>query len=60
MASFFLLERHLQRMKDSATYFGFCFPEAEIRAKLDHIAAAHAEGSWKIRLLVSRSGEVVH
>ena len=56
--AFFLLERHLQRMKDSATYFGFCFPEAEIRAKLDHIAAAHAEGSWKIRLLVSRSGEV--
>ena len=56
--SFFLLERHLDRMKASATYFGFCFPEAKIRAELDRIAAAHTHGSWKTRLLVSRSGEV--
>ena len=56
--SFFLLERHLERMKHSATYFGFYFPEAEIRSKLEHIVADHAEGSWKIRLLVSRNGEV--
>ena len=55
---FFLLERHLQRMKDSGTYFGFCFPEGEVRSKLDQIAAGHAEGCWKIRLLLSRSGAV--
>lgn len=54
--SFFLLERHLDRMKASATYFGFCFPEAKIRTELDLIAAAHAHGGWKTRLLLSRSG----
>lgn len=56
--SFFLLERHLDRMKASATYFGFCFPEAKIRSELERIAVTHAQGSWKTRLLVSRSGEV--
>lgn len=56
--SFFLLERHLDRMKESATYFGFSFPEAKIRAELDRIAASHTDGSWKTRLLVSRSGEI--
>ena len=53
---FFLLERHLDRMKASATYFGFCFPEAKIRTELDLTAAAHAHGGWKTRLLLSRSG----
>ena len=56
--NFFLLERHLDRMKASATYFGFCFPEAQIRTELDRLAAAQAHGSWKTRLLVSRSGGI--
>src|SRR5687768_1528572 len=56
--SFFLLERHLDRLKASATYFGFCFPEAKIRSELERIAAAQAHGSWKTRLLVSPSGQV--
>ncbi len=56
--SFFLLERHLARMKASATYFGFSFPEARIRFELERIARANAHGSWKTRLLVSRGGEV--
>ena len=56
--SFFLLERHLDRMKASAAYFGFCFPEVKIRADLDEIAAGHTQKSWKVRLLVSRTGEV--
>jgi para-aminobenzoate synthetase/4-amino-4-deoxychorismate lyase len=53
-----LLERHLDRMKASAAYFGFSFPEAKIRSELERIAAAHAQGSWKTRLLVSRNGGV--
>ena len=56
--SFFLFERHLERMKASATYFGFYFLEEKIRSELEQIAASHQSGSWKVRLLVSRSGEV--
>ena len=56
--SFFLLERHLARMKASAAYFGFCFPEGKIRSDLDKVAAGHPEESWKVRLLVSHTGEV--
>ena len=55
---FFLLERHLDRLKASASYLGFCFPEAKIRIELDRTAADQAQGSWKTRLLVSRGGEV--
>ncbi|MDQ3472832.1 MAG: aminodeoxychorismate synthase component I, partial [Acidobacteriota bacterium] len=55
---FFLLERHLDRMKASAAYFGFSFPEAKIRSELTRIAGVHAHGIMKTRLLVSRCGEV--
>ena len=54
----YLLERHLARMKASADYFGFCFCEERIRNELSGAAAAHPEGSWKVRLLNSRSGEI--
>jgi para-aminobenzoate synthetase/4-amino-4-deoxychorismate lyase len=45
-------------MKASAAYFGFCFAEAKVRFELEQIAHRHLHGSWKVRLLVSRSGEV--
>lgn len=54
----FLLQRHLERMKASADYFGFCFKEPELLSSLDQIASAHPQGSYKIRLLVSRGGEI--
>jgi len=54
----FLMQRHLERMKASAGYFGFCFPERQIRSSLDEVAAAHPQGSWKIRLLVERGGMI--
>lgn len=54
----FLLQRHLQRMKASAEYFGFGFSEKEVYSSLDQFAAARPEGSYKIRLLVSRRGEI--
>jgi para-aminobenzoate synthetase / 4-amino-4-deoxychorismate lyase len=56
--SFVLLERHLARMRASAEYFGFRFFEAEIRKELNKTIAEHSSGSWKIRLLVSRKGNV--
>jgi len=54
---FYLLERHLQRMKASAEYFGFTFREKEIQDELERVGAQRGSGKWKVRLLVSRRGE---
>lgn len=57
-ANYFLLDRHLNRLKSSARYFGFNFSEAEIVAALNINASAHPTGSWKTRLLLSKAGFV--
>ena len=54
---YFLLRRHLERMKSSADYFGFRFAETEISAELQRVAATKPGGRWKIRLFLSRNGE---
>ena len=54
---FYLLARHLQRMKASAEYFGFSFREKEILDELARVCAQRRSGKWKVRLLVSRHGE---
>ncbi len=53
---YFLLERHIDRMKTSAAYFGFPFDEETLR---DLMAAkeSHFNGSsLRIRLVMNRSG----
>lgn len=54
---FYLLDRHLRRMKASAEYFGFNFREEEILNELDRVRGQRGSGKWKVRLLVSRRGE---
>jgi para-aminobenzoate synthetase/4-amino-4-deoxychorismate lyase len=54
----FLLQRHVERMRASAEYFCFRFPEAEIYSKLGGVATDKAQGRWKVRLLLSRTGEI--
>ena len=52
---YFLLEKHLARMRDSAGYFDFPFPDGAIQSRLD--AAAAAFGSpQRVRFLLDRSG----
>lgn len=55
---FFLLERHIRRMKASAAYFGFEFNESALTSRLEKVAADHASGRWKVRLLSSKTGEL--
>lgn len=55
---FYLLNRHLQRMKASAEYFGFTFPENEILDELDRLRTQRGSGKWKVRLLLSRRGQI--
>ncbi|MBJ6726976.1 aminodeoxychorismate synthase component I [Geomesophilobacter sediminis] len=52
---YFLLERHLKRLEESATYFGFPFPVAEARDLLEAQARGW-EGRNKVRLLLFPDG----
>jgi para-aminobenzoate synthetase/4-amino-4-deoxychorismate lyase len=54
-AGFDLLERHLQRMRESAEYFEFECDERRIREELSG-AVAGATGPLRVRLRVSSSG----
>jgi para-aminobenzoate synthetase/4-amino-4-deoxychorismate lyase len=54
---FVLLDRHLQRMRESADYFDFPYDEVAVRRALPKLESTDAEQKWRIRLLLSRSGE---
>lgn len=56
--SFYLLEEHLDRLSQSANYFGWAINLETVRTVLEEHAALLADGSYKVRLLVSRLGEV--
>jgi para-aminobenzoate synthetase/4-amino-4-deoxychorismate lyase len=51
------LERHIERLRSSAVYFGFAFDEGAVRAALDS-AGADADRPVKIRLRLSRAGAI--
>ena len=52
---YFLLARHLERLKNSAAYFGFAFPEEEIKTVLNQIAGV---GAFKVRLDLRKDGQI--
>jgi branched-subunit amino acid aminotransferase/4-amino-4-deoxychorismate lyase len=54
---FFLLDRHLRRMDQSAAHFGYRCSLADIRARLDR-AVAGASGAQRVRLLLARNGDI--
>jgi para-aminobenzoate synthetase/4-amino-4-deoxychorismate lyase len=54
---FFLLERHLARLKNSAKYFDIAFSETEILNILKDTATGKQDSSLKVRLLLSHSGQ---
>ena len=54
---FFLLDRHIRRLRCSATYFDYFCPEADVRRDLDRAVAGKTQ-SQRVRLLVSRQGSV--
>ena len=52
----FLLEYHLNRMADSARYFGFGFDRGEVAQALDSLARTFGGHLYRIRLLQYRNG----
>jgi para-aminobenzoate synthetase / 4-amino-4-deoxychorismate lyase len=51
------LERHIERLRGSALYFGFAFDEGAVRAALDQTDVG-ADRSVKIRLRLNRAGAI--
>lgn len=56
--SYWLLARHLRRLRESADYFGYPYPLAEIEQMLQEAAAARRTGAYKIRISLTRAGEL--
>ena len=50
------LDRHLARMAASSAHFGYPWDEARVRACLADLAAGHASGLWRVRLLLDGAG----
>jgi len=57
-AGYFLLDRHLARLADSAGYFGFRFNESAVRAALQEAAERMAAGTFKVRVQLDRDGAI--
>jgi len=54
---FFLLDRHLRRLRQSAEYFGFAMDEETVRRSLSLSVATLPARPHRIRLVVSRDGK---
>ena len=54
---YFLLEKHIERMRDSAEYFGFSFSREKIKQHLEKLSADFPFPQ-RIRILVNRIGEI--
>jgi len=56
---YFLLDLHLQRLQDSAAYFAYLLPLDQIKTRLEAIAYRLPPQPHKVRLQVSRHGNIV-
>jgi para-aminobenzoate synthetase/4-amino-4-deoxychorismate lyase len=55
---YFMLDRHLARLKSSADYFSYSFDEQHIRDALSQSVENARPTPLKVRLLLSRKGEI--
>ena len=58
-AGYFLLDRHLERLASSSSYFGYVVDIGAIRVRLFEFAQNLGDQPRKVRLEASASGEVV-
>ena len=52
------LAGHLSRLTGSARHFGFPCDTGRVHALLDSLSTVHPNGSWRVRLLLDRQGDV--
>jgi para-aminobenzoate synthetase/4-amino-4-deoxychorismate lyase len=55
---YFLLDRHLERLEQSARYFGFRVLLPEVHRELEQLASRSSQAPQKIRLLISKEGDI--
>jgi para-aminobenzoate synthetase/4-amino-4-deoxychorismate lyase len=55
---YFLLSRHLERLEQSALYFGFKLDLPAVRLELEGLASRIAQTRHKVRLLVTKEGRI--
>ena len=53
---FWLLDRHLERLSQSAQYFGFAYDENVVRSALDEAIKADEKRRLRVRLLLAEDG----
>lgn len=56
--SYFLIDRHLKRLSESADYFDFSFDQEELGTRLRAEAKQFGGTAQRVRVLVSRKGEI--
>jgi para-aminobenzoate synthetase / 4-amino-4-deoxychorismate lyase len=52
------LERHLERLRGSALYFGFHYDDAAVRDALSRVVATVPDRPARVRLLLDRAGRI--
>ncbi|WP_404332541.1 aminodeoxychorismate synthase component I [Mesobacillus maritimus] len=55
---YFLLEEHLQRLENTATYFGYQYSRERVEKDLAELAASTSGDKVKVRLLVAKDGKI--
>jgi para-aminobenzoate synthetase / 4-amino-4-deoxychorismate lyase len=55
---YFLLDKHLERLADSAEYFDFSLDPPEIRQRLADLAVGFGDRAHRVRLRVGREGQI--
>lgn len=53
-----LMDYHLSRLSDSAAYFNFAIDTAAVEHRLAELAAVFPAGTFKVRLLLNKSGGI--
>lgn len=56
---YFLMGEHLERLKNSADYFGYQLEMDKVRNELQSFAQVNCNGKLKVRLLVDEEGDIV-
>jgi len=54
---YFLLKEHLERIKQSASYFDVSIDIEKIKQSLYNFATEHSQSTYKVRLLINQKGE---
>ena len=57
---YFVLNYHLQRLQDSANYFGFNVNINNVKTQLDQLTKSFYNQDYKLRLLLDSQGEIIY